>query len=84
MVLIAAPSASSILAYTVIFPDTAARTQLTATLAGNPALPLPAADPSPTGAPHVRTAQTTPALAGRCAALPAASADRIAWCGRLR
>jgi probable HAF family extracellular repeat protein len=50
----------------------------------NPSVPLPAADPSPTGAPHVKTAQTTPALAGRCAALPAARADRLAWCGRLQ
>ena len=40
VILIAALSASSILAYTVIFPDAADRTQLAATLAGNPALSL--------------------------------------------
>lgn len=40
VILIAALSASSILAYRLVFPDAADRTQLAATLAGNPALSL--------------------------------------------
>jgi len=48
----------------------------------NASVPLPATAPSPTAAPQVRTAPTTPALTGRCAARPAARADRLAWCGR--
>jgi probable HAF family extracellular repeat protein len=46
----------------------------------NPLVPLPAAVPSPAKAPQVRTAPTAPALARRCAALPAAVAAKLAAC----
>ena len=53
-------------------------------LVRNPSVPLSTAAPSSTEAPQARTALAAPALTRRCAALPAAIADRFAWCGRPR
>jgi hypothetical protein len=46
----------------------------------NPLVPLPAAAPSPAKAPQGRSARTAPALARRCAALPAAAAVKLIEC----
>jgi probable HAF family extracellular repeat protein len=46
----------------------------------NPSVPLPAAAPAPAKAPQGRTARTAPALARRCAALPAAVAAKLTEC----